>query len=299
MTNNETQWFRVCPACKGVLYYSSKWSLRVAQKNENKCHGCKNLGIKRSLNAKKIMSIAQKKYYKANKQYNFGTGIKYTIECKACNKPFETRRKEAQYCSYECYWNSNDKLLKEKQRKVAEGNLAKYSKQHGSWNKGLTKENNKSLERVSEHHKNWKGNPFRIAWNKGKTGIYSEETIEKIRQGVAKQYKEGRTKKVNTKPERNFKLKLNEFKINYEQSYYLCKKIYDFYLPKYNILIEIDGIYWHGKDLKDIELNETQSKNRKNDKLKNKIAKENNMKLLRFWEGEILSLTKGDIVCYV
>lgn len=59
------------------------------------------------------------------------------------------------------------------------------------------------------------------------------------------------------------------------------------YLLNKNILIEVDGIYWHGKGVKDDKLNETQTKSRINDKFKNAIAEQNNIKLIRIWEDEI------------
>ena len=58
-------------------------------------------------------------------------------------------------------------------------------------------------------------------------------------------------------------------------------------------MIEIDGVYWHGKDLSWNELNETQKTSRKNDEKKNQICLENNKKLIRLWEDE---LTKENII---
>ena len=62
---------------------------------------------------------------------------------------------------------------------------------------------------------------------------------------------------------------------------------YDFYIPSKNTLIEIDGIYWHGKGIDDAKLNETQKRNRLNDNRKTCIAKENGYDLIRIWEDEI------------
>lgn len=65
------------------------------------------------------------------------------------------------------------------------------------------------------------------------------------------------------------------------------KKFYDFYLPKYDALIEVDGVYWHGKNLDYNDLNSTQKHTRNNDIVKNALAKEHNYKLIRVWEDEI------------
>jgi G:T-mismatch repair DNA endonuclease (very short patch repair protein) len=93
--------------------------------------------------------------------------------------------------------------------------------------------------------------------------------------------------KINTKPEQNLKVLLDELKINYIHSFKYQKYNFDFYLPDFDILIEVDGCYWHGKNLKLDELNETQKTSRKNDEKKNRICLENNKKLIRFWEDEI------------
>jgi G:T-mismatch repair DNA endonuclease (very short patch repair protein) len=99
--------------------------------------------------------------------------------------------------------------------------------------------------------------------------------------------------KTNTKPEQIFKSILEELKINFTQSFKYKKYNFDFYLPDFDTMIEIDGVYWHGKDLSWNELNETQKTSRKNDEKKNQICLENNKKLIRLWEDE---LTKENII---
>jgi len=93
--------------------------------------------------------------------------------------------------------------------------------------------------------------------------------------------------KINTKPEQSLKIILDELKIKYIHSFKYQKYNFDFYLPDFDTLIEVDGCYWHGKNLKWDELNETQKTSRKNDERKNQICLENNKKLIRFWEDEI------------
>lgn len=93
--------------------------------------------------------------------------------------------------------------------------------------------------------------------------------------------------KKNTKPELDIKQYLDTENINYIQQYPISGSHYDFYLPCCNILIEVDGCYWHGKNLNDNELNEQQKNTRKNDYKKNSLAKQHNIMLLRIWEDEI------------
>lgn len=93
--------------------------------------------------------------------------------------------------------------------------------------------------------------------------------------------------KINTKPELKFKEILNELNINYIHNFKFMNYHFDFYLNDLDILVEIDGNYWHGKGLKENELNFSQQKSRKNDINKNQICVNYNKKLIRFWEDEI------------
>ena len=90
-----------------------------------------------------------------------------------------------------------------------------------------------------------------------------------------------------TEPEKRFAVWLQTNNISYKSPFPLKGKLYDFYVPSKNMLIEIDGIYWHGKGLIDKDLNETQKRNRLNDNRKTCIAGENGYNLRRIWEDEI------------
>lgn len=66
-------------------------------------------------------------------------------------------------------------------------------------------------------------------------------------------------------------------------------RFYDFYLPKSNLLIEIDGDYWHGnreiyeeKDLKGFQI-----RAQKVDEYKNKWALMHGIPIVRIWEHDI------------
>ena len=72
----------------------------------------------------------------------------------------------------------------------------------------------------------------------------------------------------------------------------MCGKLYDFYIPSNNTLIEVDGVYWHGKNKKLNELNKTQLKNHKNDKIKTRLAKKHGYNLIRIWEDEGKNVSK-------
>ena len=92
-----------------------------------------------------------------------------------------------------------------------------------------------------------------------------------------------------TKPEREFDKLMKEMNIECESQKIIGGSIYDFYLPEYKMLIEIDGDYYHGnpaKYTKD-QLNGMQKKNKLNDKEKDIQAKGFGYKIERAWEHDI------------
>jgi len=96
----------------------------------------------------------------------------------------------------------------------------------------------------------------------------------------------------NTRPELKFKEILEQSGVEFNSQKSLpwkkgWKKWYDFYIPHLNLLIEIDGVYWHGKGLSDKDLDIRQAQSRENDKLKNALALERGYNLLRIWEDDI------------
>ena len=94
-----------------------------------------------------------------------------------------------------------------------------------------------------------------------------------------------------TKPEIEMAALLDESNINYETQKQLQWefgwKYFDFYLPDFNILLEVDGTYWHGKDLSINELDDRQAHTRQNDEIKTIIAAEQGYDLIRIWSDEI------------
>lgn len=108
-------------------------------------------------------------------------------------------------------------------------------------------------------------------------------------------------KKKDTLPELLFKnmLEANNISYVYQKSIIWkkgWKKWYDFYLPDSNLLIEIDGTYWHGKNILTKDLNKQQWNTRVNDRLKNLLAKKRGFRLVRIWSDEITSINLKKII---
>ena len=122
----------------------------------------------------------------------------------------------------------------------------------------------------------------------------SKKIINKIRKTKQHQWETGKIGKKKYKPsklEKTFANILDLLEIRYETSYYAkdIKAFYDVFLPDYNILIEVDGDFWHTNPLKypDGPKNKCQIKNKLRDKVKTQWAADNGYKLLRFWENDI------------
>ena len=92
----------------------------------------------------------------------------------------------------------------------------------------------------------------------------------------------------NTKPELKMKEILNFLNIPFKHQFRIKNHLYDFHILNTNILIEVDGDYWHGNSKMFKKLNKVQKESKQRDKKHNKIAKTNNYILLRFWENDIL-----------
>jgi very-short-patch-repair endonuclease len=66
-------------------------------------------------------------------------------------------------------------------------------------------------------------------------------------------------------------------------------RFYDFYLPEHNLLIEIDGGYYHSdpRVVDENKLNPMQQRNKRIDEYKNRWALANGIPLIRIWEKDI------------
>jgi very-short-patch-repair endonuclease len=125
-------------------------------------------------------------------------------------------------------------------------------------------------EKNKKHSAALKGRPFSIEHKKN------------LSKALLKRYEEGRisfkfiTK--DTKPELEVEGILIEMNIKYEKQFRIenTRKFYDFYLPENNMLIEVDGRYWHNIPGA-----------RERDIIKNELAKSNGYKLVRIWDDEI------------
>jgi very-short-patch-repair endonuclease len=128
-----------------------------------------------------------------------------------------------------------------------------------------------------------------MATKRAKKMIAKLKSQAKNPSGISKVLKTN-AKKMSTKmtwPEREFEKLLKELKISYETQKIVGNKIYDFYVPHLNILIEVDGDYWHGNEEKFPVLNGLQKKAIRNDVFKDGLAAGLGFGLERVWESDL------------
>jgi very-short-patch-repair endonuclease len=176
------------------------------------------------------------------------------------------------------------------------------------WNRGLTKDISDSLQQTSKKLKGRKlSDEFKKKLSEsakrrtvhGHTGHkHSKETIEFLRQNTIRLIKEGKFKQTKSRPHIAFAEILKQLNISYEEEKQLEYWSFDFYLPDYNIYIEVDGDYFHSnpKIYPNGPKTKTQKINYARDISKNKYCQTNHIQLLRFWESDILS-AKEDVIC--
>ncbi len=91
----------------------------------------------------------------------------------------------------------------------------------------------------------------------------------------------------DTKPEREVQQILRDLNIPFTKQFQIESKFYDIYIPMYNMLIEVDGLWWHGQDIPWGEKNKMQRKNYLNDLKKDGLSTKHGYNLIRIREDEI------------
>lgn len=93
------------------------------------------------------------------------------------------------------------------------------------------------------------------------------------------------------------KIFLDKLKVKYTWQFEAkdIGRFFDYYLPDYNLIIEIDGGYYHSDPrlYEEKDLNKMQKRNKKVDEYKNKWALMHGIPILRIWEKDIREDPKG------
>ena len=118
----------------------------------------------------------------------------------------------------------------------------------------------------------------------------SEEQKQRQSQLVTQMISNGIMPQTLTKPHRRINAILEMHEVDFENEHLEKYHSIDIYLPKYNLMIEIMGSYWHAHPLKyNInQLTKQQEKSIKQDKSKHTYVKKyENIEILYLWENDI------------
>lgn len=171
-----------------------------------------------------------------------------------------------------------EKSAETRRKKFASGELEQ-------WNKGKIYEG----EELEEKRRIAKDPVRRDKISKALTGKPKSEAHRKIMCETLARNRKEILKGNPSKLEFTFADILTGLGIDFTHQYEVEGFDYDFYIPSRNLLIEVDGDYWHGNPEKFSELNNMQRKNKGLDKLKTIHAADRNFQLLRFWETDIVN----------
>lgn len=122
-----------------------------------------------------------------------------------------------------------------------------------------------------------------------KKEIKKVHKIKKVKKTVSqgkKKHKEYGTSKLEEKFAKEFLEKLG---VNYVYQYKAesIGRFFDFYIPSANLIIEIDGDYWHSYNVEYKNMTPTQKRNKRVDEAKDKWAVFHGIPVLRIWEHDI------------
>lgn len=153
-----------------------------------------------------------------------------------------------------------------------------------TWNKGKI-----GIYSNETRIKMGKANIGKLAWNSGKTGIFSEEILDILRASRAKQ----RLPTKDSMQEILIREELDKRGIKYETDYSIKTKGFltkpDIALPEIKLAVYLDGCYWHMCPIcfKDKKLTNQQITNKPISE-KREFIKSLGWKLIMFWEHEVL-----------
>lgn len=261
-------WFLQCKSCGTNKTYSYKSNYNRALKGNGLCNGCSRTGQKRTPEQCKRIGEMTKIAMQS-------PTIKEKIKFGMSQPQVKQKMSENGRSQMSSMLNSDTKRVLWSW-KIAEGTKEK-------WLSRSLDEKEKIRSQIAEGRKTFN---LRL-----QDPIYKRKHVKKILcSGIIK----------DTKPEKEVKVILELMKLDYIRQYQIKDKVFDFYIPSLNLLIEVDGSYWHGKNLNESQMNNMQKKHKENDKTKNKLAISMKYNLERIWEDEItINSVSERILSYV
>lgn len=195
-----------------------------------------------------------------------------------------------------------------KEAKISRTGIGNPMYKKKSWNNGLNKKISSSMASISkkmtnrivkQETKKKQSESAKKRTINGHIGYqHSEDNKNKFRQNTLQMIKDGKFSHTKTKPSIEFGNILLELDITYITEKIVGYWSFDYYLPEYDVYIEVDGDYFHSnpKIYPKGPKTKTQKINNARDISKNNYCKKYGLLLGRFWESDILNNRKG-IIC--
>jgi len=255
-------------------------------------HSIEVLGKKWCCGITAIRNVIKRNGYKLRTISEANKGRKAWNKNIPCSE--ETKRKMSKF-------HKNKPKSEEHKRKISialQGEKSYwYNKHRSEETKRKVSVGNKGKKRSEEHKRKYSES------HKGE--LKSEKTKQKMSEKAIKRWESLEERKRNserqikylqnhpgsykdTEPELKMKEILNELNIPFEHQFRLGNRLFDFHILNTNILIEVDGDYWHGNPKIYSKLSKRQEENKQRDIIKEQLVEENKYILLRFWQSDIL-----------
>lgn len=189
-------------------------------------------------------------------------------------------------------------LTKETDSRVKKG--SEIQKENYKTGKQKSFAKTKSKEEVAEIYRKIgeKGSKTRIANPEKYSGknnpMFGKSVFDVWVEKIGYEKALAKLRNIDSKPNISLKEYLAELNIEFIPEFRIydeinkIAKFYDEYIPVLNLLIEVDGIYWHcnPENYKNGLINKIQEQAILNDKLKNELAVRKNYNILRISEGK-------------
>lgn len=194
-------------------------------------------------------------------------------------------------------WNRGKPPSEEARKHMSLSHIGKPSGRKG------THPSLETLKKLRESHKG------QVAWNRGKS--WSEEVIRKLRDTKSRpEYRElareRRAKQIFPKKDSNPEIKiqkiLKQLGIDFISHKYIAEIEHryrcDIFIPSMNLVIEVDGDYWHG-NINNPQykiLNKHQVEQKERDNMRTNELQKKGFKVLRLWESDIKKMNVNDFI---
>jgi very-short-patch-repair endonuclease len=247
-------WTLTCKKCQKEKSYTNRSNYNRAERGKQICNACSRKGQIRSPEQRKKISIATKVAMD-----NIEVKEKFLASYTRENR--KKRSKSAKRQMGQMLKTDMDKLMWSE--KISSGTKKKWKSRPISEKKSILSQlcdgRNKFIAKLEDSE-------------------YKKNHVRKILSGSGHKV---------TSPEKKVQTILDSNDWKYTFQYQVEDKVFDFYIESLNLLIEVDGVYWHGKNLNENQMNNMQLKHKKNDIHKNILANSKGYYLERIWEDEI------------